>query len=64
MKRPDRVNFKHCYRELIMKRKFEYKTSEIGDMNSYDIFEIGGETIAFAVKWEFVEPMIKWLNSL
>lgn len=43
--------------------KFDYKTSEIGDMNTYDIFEVGGEAIAFAVKWEFVEKIIKALSN-
>ena len=48
-----------------MKREFDYKPSDReGDMNSYDIFEIGGGTVAFSVKWEFVEPIIKSLNSL
>ena len=48
-----------------MKKKFDYKASDReGDINSYDIFEIGGETVAFSVKWELVEPMIKWIDSL
>ena len=46
-----------------MKEKYDYKTSEIGDINSFDIFEIGGDIIAFAVKWGYVERIIKYLNE-
>ena len=47
-----------------MKTEYDYKTSEIGDMNTCDIYEIGGDVIAYAVKWEFVEEIIKHLNQI
>jgi len=45
-----------------MKTKFDYQTSIIND-NKYDIYEVGGDVIAFSVKWEFVELIINKLNK-
>ena len=42
---------------------YYYKTSEIGGSNTEDIYEIGGEVIAFAVKGELVEGIIEYLNQ-
>jgi len=44
-------------------REFAYKTSTINEYKC-DIFEVGAEIVAFAVEWKYVEPMIKFLNSL
>lgn len=47
-----------------MKKKFSYQVSQIGEMNTSDIFEVGGGVIAFAVQWDYVEEIVRHLNSL
>jgi len=44
-------------------RNIAYETSNIGKDNTYDIFDSGVETIAYAVKWEYLEELVKCLNS-
>lgn len=46
-----------------MKAKYDYKTSCINEYK-YDIFESGGEIVAYSVSWEYVEKIIEFLNSL
>jgi len=47
-----------------MKTKFDYSVSEIGGLNKYDVFEIGGEVIAFSVDVRFAKIIVNYLNSL
>lgn len=46
-----------------MESKYSSKISEIGGIGTYDIFEVGGDVIAFAVKCQYVEEILSFLNS-